>query len=58
VEFHWPKNKNNDLVAEYAKEFMEIRYQKWDMIIGKIFPYLGGDKEYLDMIGINYYFHN
>jgi beta-glucosidase/6-phospho-beta-glucosidase/beta-galactosidase len=36
----------------------EIRYQAWDMLAGKIYPEVGGDPKYLDMLGINYYMVN
>jgi beta-glucosidase/6-phospho-beta-glucosidase/beta-galactosidase len=30
----------------------------WDMLSGRLRPELGGDSQYLDIIGVNYYVHN
>ncbi|MFO0703219.1 MAG: hypothetical protein U0525_00665 [Patescibacteria group bacterium] len=35
-----------------------VRFEAWDMLCGKKYPELGGDPKYLDIIGMNYYFHN
>jgi hypothetical protein len=32
-----------------------LQYQAWDMLTGRIWPQLGGDPRYLDIIGVNYY---
>ncbi len=43
----------------HAHDFNEIvRFEAWDMISGRTFPELGGSPELLDIVGINYYFHN
>lgn len=34
------------------------RWQAWDMIAGRAWPWLGGNEKYLDIIGINYYPRN
>ncbi len=34
------------------------QFQGWDLIEGKIWPQIGGQPNYLDIIGINYYFNN
>lgn len=33
-------------------------YQSWDMLCGRLLPELGGSKQHLDMLGINYYWTN
>lgn len=51
-----PANKN---AITHVDEFNNvIRFEAWDMIAGNTFPELGGDPKYLDIIGVNYYFHN
>ena len=34
------------------------QYQAWDMLSGRLWPQLGGDPKYLDIVGINYYYNN
>jgi hypothetical protein len=46
-----------------AEAHRQAQYQAWDMLVGKIWPGLGGKPEYLDTVGVNYYsdnqwFHN
>jgi len=49
----------NATAIKHTNQFNNIiRYEAWDMISGKTFPELGGHPKYLDIIGINYYFHN
>jgi beta-glucosidase/6-phospho-beta-glucosidase/beta-galactosidase len=44
---------------KHVEEFNNIiRYEAWDLLSGKKMPELGGDKKYMDFIGVNYYFHN
>jgi hypothetical protein len=33
-------------------------YESWDMLAGRIYPELGGSREHLDIIGMNYYWTN
>lgn len=33
-------------------------YESWDMLAGTLYPELGGSREHLDIIGINYYWTN
>ncbi len=35
-----------------------VRFEAWDMIAGKTFPEFGGEPKFLDIVGLNYYFHN
>ena len=32
-----------------------LQYQTWDMLIGKVWPRLGGHPKYLDIVGVNFY---
>jgi beta-glucosidase/6-phospho-beta-glucosidase/beta-galactosidase len=41
-----------------AKAYYESQFHAFDMICGRLEPELGGAEEYLDIIGLNYYFHN
>ncbi|HZV34764.1 MAG TPA: beta-glucosidase [Verrucomicrobiae bacterium] len=43
---------------ELAEAYRLSQFQAWDMLGGKILPELGGGKKYLDILGVNYYFHN
>jgi len=41
-----------------AEKYRRSQFEGLDMLCGKINPELGGKPEYLDIIGLNYYFHN
>lgn len=41
--------------AEAAEQYRQYQFQVWDMLIGRLWPQLGGDERYLDVIGVNYY---
>lgn len=41
-----------------AENYRQSQFQALDMLCGKIAPELGGHPRYLDIIGLNYYFHN
>ncbi|MEZ4732724.1 MAG: hypothetical protein R3E79_36940 [Caldilineaceae bacterium] len=41
-----------------AEAYRLAQYQAWDMLSGRLWPLLGGDDKYLDVIGVNYYDHN
>lgn len=41
--------------AEAAEDYRQLQYQAWDMLTGRIWPQLGGDEKYLDVLGVNYY---
>ncbi len=43
---------------ENAKAEHEYQFQSIDMLSGRICPELGGLPEYLDIIGLNYYYNN
>jgi hypothetical protein len=45
--------------VEAVRHFNEsIVYQSWDMLSGRLLPELGGSRDHLDLIGINYYWTN
>jgi hypothetical protein len=35
-----------------------LQFQAWDMLTGRVWPTLGGDPKYLDVIGVNFYSNN
>jgi beta-glucosidase/6-phospho-beta-glucosidase/beta-galactosidase len=41
-----------------AEGHREAQFQAWDMIAGRLWPQLGGDERYLDVVGLNYYPNN
>jgi hypothetical protein len=41
-----------------AEHFRQAQFHAFDMLAGRRLPELGGDERYLDVIGLNYYFHN
>jgi beta-glucosidase/6-phospho-beta-glucosidase/beta-galactosidase len=46
-------------VTKSVNEFNNlVRFEAWDMIAGKTYPEVGGEPHYLDIVGMNYYFHN
>ncbi|MGN6615840.1 MAG: amine oxidase [Ilyomonas sp.] len=43
---------------EEAKRFHNSQFESVDMLAGKLCPELGGQPDYLDIIGVNYYYNN
>jgi beta-glucosidase/6-phospho-beta-glucosidase/beta-galactosidase len=41
-----------------AEAYRLSQFQSWDMLSGRLWPELGGQKKYLDVIGANFYPHN
>jgi glycosyltransferase involved in cell wall biosynthesis len=41
-----------------AQKYCNAQYQAWDMIAGRLWPWLGGQEKYLDILGLNYYPNN
>ncbi len=41
-----------------AENYRLAQFHAFDMLAGRREPELGGDEKYLDIIGLNYYFHN
>jgi hypothetical protein len=44
--------------APQAEGYRWAQYQALDMVSGRVWPQLGGDEKYLDIIGLNYYPNN
>jgi hypothetical protein len=46
-------------LEEAVRDFNErLVFQSWDMLRGRLLPELGGSREHLDVVGINYYWTN
>ena len=42
-----------------ARDFNDrLVFQSWDMLAGRLLPELGGSRDHLDIVGINYYWTN
>lgn len=41
-----------------AEGHRRAQFQAWDMLVGRLWPQLGGDERYLDVLGVNYYPNN
>ncbi len=41
--------------AVEVNTYLQAQYAAWDMISGRLHPELGGQPEYLDIVGLNYY---
>jgi hypothetical protein len=41
-----------------AEAYRVSQFQAWDMLEGRLWPELGGQEKYLDIIGVNFYPHN
>lgn len=41
-----------------AEAYRQSQFEAFDMLAGKTEPELGGAPQYLDIVGLNYYFHN
>ena len=58
IFYRTPKDLSSPEQRAVADAFIEAKFQAWDMISGAVFPELGGDPEYLDILGANYYYYN
>lgn len=41
-----------------AQGWHDAQFQALDLIAGRIWPQIGGDPSFLDLVGVNYYFNN
>ncbi|MCL6652770.1 glycosyltransferase [Agrobacterium rubi] len=44
--------------AGVAEGHHQSQFQGWELLSGRMWPQIGGNKRYLDIIGVNYYFNN
>lgn len=50
--------KNDPASQRAAESYRQAQFQAYDMLSGRRDPELGGHEDHLQMIGLNYYFHN
>lgn len=53
-----PPNGRLDLLSDAHAFNHEAVFESWDMLAGRLHPELGGSREHLDIVGINYYWTN
>ena len=44
--------------APAAEAYRLSQFQAWDLLSGRLWPELGGQERYLDIVGVNFYPHN
>jgi beta-glucosidase/6-phospho-beta-glucosidase/beta-galactosidase len=52
-----PRSQNQEDV-QFARQYTLAQFEALDLISGRSRPELGGNPEYVDIIGLNYYIHN
>jgi beta-glucosidase/6-phospho-beta-glucosidase/beta-galactosidase len=55
---HVTTGKKDATSKRRAENYRRAQFEAFDMLCGRLKPELGGKPEYLDIIGLNYYFHN
>jgi hypothetical protein len=55
---HVTTGKTDAAARRRAENYRRAQFEAFDMLCGRRNPELGGKPEYLDIIGLNYYFHN
>lgn len=55
---HVTTGRTDAAAKRRAENYRRAQFQAFDMLIGQLNPELGGAPKYLDIIGLNYYFHN
>jgi hypothetical protein len=53
-----PPHDRMDLLADAASFNNLAVWESWDMLCGRLYPELGGSREHLDIVGVNYYWTN
>jgi hypothetical protein len=53
-----PPPNRPDLVETAARFNSEWVFESWDMLAGNLSPELGGSRDHLDIVGMNYYWTN
>ncbi|KPC23612.1 Uncharacterized protein ABJ99_5179 [Pseudomonas syringae pv. cilantro] len=43
---------------EAAESYRRAQFEAWDLLSGRLWPGLGGQPDYLDVLGVNFYPHN
>lgn len=55
---HVTTGKTDAVSRRRAENYRRAQFEAFDMLCGRRNPELGGAPEYLDILGLNYYFHN
>lgn len=55
---HVTTGKTDAASRRRAENYRRAQFEAFDMLVGRRNPELGGKPEYLDILGLNYYFHN
>lgn len=53
-----PPHGRMDLLEDAAQFNHGAVFESWDMLCGRVMPELGGSREHLDIVGVNYYWTN
>jgi len=53
-----PPHNRMDLLEEVSHFNHTAVFESWDMLCGRMLPELGGSREHLDIVGVNYYWTN
>lgn len=53
-----PKTNATEQEKHYAAGIHELQFQVLEMLSGRLCPELGGQPEYLDLLGFNFYYNN
>lgn len=53
-----PERAGDEAAVAEAEGHRLAQFQAWEMLRGSLWPQLGGDPRYLDLLGVNYYPHN
>jgi beta-glucosidase/6-phospho-beta-glucosidase/beta-galactosidase len=53
-----PPHGRFDLLADANAFNREAVFESWDMLCGRVRPELGGSRDHLDIVGVNYYWTN
>jgi beta-glucosidase/6-phospho-beta-glucosidase/beta-galactosidase len=55
---HVVSRSKSPRIRQSAERYRKSQFEAFDLLVGRIEPELGGNPEALDLIGLNYYFHN
>ena len=53
-----PPNDRLDLLGDASAFNHQAVFEGWDMLCGRLRPELGGSRDHLDIVGVNYYWTN
>jgi beta-glucosidase/6-phospho-beta-glucosidase/beta-galactosidase len=53
-----PLDTDDPAQCAEAEGHRQAQFQAWDMLAGRLWPQIGGDPKYLDLLGVNFYYNN